>query len=808
MATDLTPLPSNMLSTPMGTAVGPAGTTPGGGPRVNPIVRYLSALRRFKWLVLLMALAGLGGGYLMSRLKPESYVVHADLAIAPPPSGEGAIVAAPIYSSGQWTELLQKYTVLDSVAIDRRLYIYGPKKVGAPSPPPGPSGTDAGIFNGFLPNPNAEFVAGSYELKVSKDGRSWELTNTKTGARDVGAQGDSVGRKFGFLWLPQVQRRWYGESFSFDVVTPREAADQLKSDLKIDMALGGAARFMNLTLDGQDGDATAATLNDVMHRFVNQALALKRQNLVQMTAILDTQLTREQAKMRDAEVALEKFRVNTVTLPKDALPVAPGLQQTSPSAYTDFVAQRQVADQLRHDRRAISSAVAAAARGDVVVDQFRAIPTVQHSEDMLGVLADLQRTETALRDSLKVRTDSAPGVKRLKQQINDIRLHTIPQYAAVLLSNLDTEIASADSAINNSKSELQQIPVRSTEEDRLRREEDTEAHILDALTQRYTAARLIEASAIPDISIMDLAVAPLRATKNRRYVIVALGVIFGLGAGLGLVLLFDMTDNRVRYADQITSGLGLTILGVIPEIKRAKGETPTPEEAAQVIEAFRTVRLNLSHTVGSDRVVLTIASPAPSDGKSLIASNLALSFAEAGYKTLLVDGDTRRGELHRTFGLERRPGLLDYLSDELPQGSLIRMTSHPQLRLITAGSRKRNAPELLGSSKMRELVNRLRDQFEVIIIDSPPLGAGIDPFVLSTITGNMVLVVRAGATERDLAETKLQIVDQLPIRLVGAILNDVRATMHEYKYYSYSYGYGNVEEGEEPGKLPAVLDSK
>ncbi|MGH7583900.1 MAG: CpsD/CapB family tyrosine-protein kinase, partial [Gemmatimonadales bacterium] len=386
--------------------------------------------------------------------------------------------------------------------------------------------------------------------------------------------------------------------------------------------------------------------------------------------------------------------------------------------------------------------------------------------------------------------------------------HTIPEYATVLLRNLDTQIASSDSAITASKQELQQIPVRSTEEDRLRRDEDTEAKILDALTQRYTAARLIEASAIPDISIMDLAVAPLKATKNRRFVIVALGVVLGLGAGLGLVLLFDITDNRVRYADQITGGLGLTILGVIPEIKRAKGETPTPEEAAQVIEAFRTVRLNLSHTVGSDRVVLTIASPAPSDGKSLIASNLALSFAEAGYKTLLVDGDTRRGELHRTFGLERRPGLLDYLSDELPQASLIRMTSHPQLRLITAGSRKRNAPELLGSAKMRELVNRLRDQFEVIIIDSPPLGAGIDPFVLSTITGNMVLVVRAGATERDLAETKLQIVDQLPIRLVGAILNDVRATMHEYKYYSYSYGYGTVEEGEEPGKLPAVLDTK
>jgi Mrp family chromosome partitioning ATPase len=124
--------------------------------------------------------------------------------------------------------------------------------------------------------------------------------------------------------------------------------------------------------------------------------------------------------------------------------------------------------------------------------------------------------------------------------------------------------------------------------------------------------------------------------------------------------------------------------------------------------------------------------------------------------------------------------------------------------LITGGSRKRNAPELLGGSVMRELVTALRSQYDVMIIDSPPLGAGIDPFVLATLTGNLLLVMRAGATERDLAEAKLQIVDQLPIRMVGAILNDVRASMNEYKYYSYSYGYGAADEAKEKTALPSA----
>ncbi|MES1259961.1 MAG: hypothetical protein ABUL71_05145, partial [Gemmatimonadota bacterium] len=91
----------------------------------------------------------------------------------------------------------------------------------------------------------------------------------------------------------------------------------------------------------------------------------------------------------------------------------------------------------------------------------------------------------------------------------------------------------------------------------------------------------------------------------------------------------------------------------------------------------------------------------------------------------------------------------------------------------------------------------------VILVDSPPMGAGIDPFVLATLPGNLMLVLRAGATEKDLAEAKLQIVDQLPIRLVGAVLNDVRTTMNDYKYYSYTYGYGTVDEPKEVTSIAA-----
>ena len=808
MTSNLAPLSGNLPATPSG--FGGGGTSPltgaSGGPRTSPLVRYFGAVRRFKWLVLLLSLVGLGGGVLVSRLRPESFNVQADILIADAPSNSGAIQAGPAYMSDQWKELFSNYVIVEPVAIQRRHYIVGPKRVGAPPLPFGPSGPDAAIFDNFDIQPE-RLVTGNYDFKVSEKGDRWELTNTNTSRKLSGVAGDSVGRAFGFVWLPRLENHWFGRSYSFEIFTPREAADDIKNRLNITMAWR-AARFMHVALRGQDGPETAATLNDLLTTFVDKAGSMKKSGLTTQAAILDTQLTGAQLRLTAAEGNLQRFRVGTITLPKEDLPVAPGLAQTTPGANAAFIEKRRRVEELRRDRRDLADALSRAESGDLAVDLFTAIPTVANSPALRGVINDLEASESLLRQYRKTYTDDYVDAKisvpKLIGQIQEIRTKSLPSYARAVLRRLDEEVTRLDGEIRQSGRELQEIPTRTITENRYQREILVAENIYKVLTDRYEAARLVEASALPDVSILSRAVAPAKPTNNRKVVVISMGVLLGLAAGLGLALLFDITDKRVRYADQITSGLGLTILGVIPEIKRAKGETPSPEEAAQVIEAFRTVRLNLAHTTGDGSLVLTISSPSPGDGKSLVSSNLALSFAEAGYNTLLIDGDTRRGELHRTFGMERRPGLLDYLAGEMPLTELIHTTQHPQLRLITAGSRKRNAPELLGRSTMRELVKSMREKFEVVIVDSPPLGAGIDPFVLATLTGNLMLVLRAGATERDLAEAKLQIVDQLPIRLIGAVLNDVRPTMDGYKYHSYSYGYGAVDEAEDPG-TPQLL---
>jgi capsular exopolysaccharide synthesis family protein len=355
--------------------------------------------------------------------------------------------------------------------------------------------------------------------------------------------------------------------------------------------------------------------------------------------------------------------------------------------------------------------------------------------------------------------------------------------ARALVGELSIQESALEEQLTMASRELQQIPTRTITEQRLTREKISAEVLFQQLQNNFEQTKFALASTIPDVSLLDAAG---RARPS---------------AGVLLALLLDRLDRRVRYPDQVTRQLGLTILGAIPAIKKVKAGKRDTEEASQVVEAFRTIRLNLAHSYGSaGPVLLTVSSPGPGDGKSLVSANLALSFAEAGYKTLLLDGDIRRGELHRMFGLNRQPGLLDFLTQEATLDEVLKATTHRGLTVLPCGTRRHRGPEMLGSPPMTDLMAEVKSQFNAIVVDSPPLGAGIDPFVLGTATGHMLLVLRSGETDRQMAEAKLRLMDRLPIRMLGAVLNDIQTRSGTYRYYSYVYGY--TADDEVVGQLP------
>ena len=756
-----------------------------GGPKLP---RYLAALRRYKWLVLGIIIAGTGIGLGATQLVRPEYEARATvwLAADTPQDGQNRMApirSGPVVNQSAWDDLLKTGAVLDNAVIRERLYV-------RPA-----NARDHALFEGF--GIQQSLRPGTYSLAVDAAGSRYTLSEDARGTVEEGAVGDSVGRALGFQWMPDWSEIGRNRTLKFTVVHPRAVTGSIISNLSA--TLPDRTNLLQVSLRGVDPRQTAATLNAVLEEFESTATQLKKRNLVLFTKELEKQLSYAEEQMRAAEGALQGFRTRTITEPGDNLVLPSGTVFSTSPALSQYFQQQVTAENLRVEREALERAITQSRSGDVSPAAFLTIPSVQQAPNLTALLDSLTVREAQLRTLTTIYTDSHPTVRQVRQGIERLRRQEIPGAASGLLAEVRRQEQRVQSRVAAQRTDIQQIPARTIREASLQRDLTSKANLYSMLRDRYEEAKLAEASAMPDVAVLDTAVTPSRPISNSAPSIVLLALLLSVGAGLGVALVLDLSDRRFRYPEQAMHELGLTILGAVPTIKRVDGGKPDAAEAAQVVEAFRTIRLGLTHAYDSTRPVqLTISSPGPGEGKSLIASNLALSFAEAGYRTLLIDGDIRRGELHAMFAVNRRPGLIDYLVGSTSLPSVTRHTAHDNLTLIPCGSRRHRGPELLWSPVMSRLISEMRDRYDAIIVDSPPLAAGVDPFVLGTATGNMLLVLRTGETDRKLAQAKLSDLDRLPVRLLGAVLNDIQPQLSSYRYYSYLYGYSTAEDESAP----------
>ena len=749
--------------------------------------RYLTALVRYKWLILLVLALGTAAGIVVSRFVPVRYTAQSTVWIETGSrrNEPGPILTGGLLQSYSWLELLRSYVVLDHVVREMRLYL-------RPSSP-----AAASALRNFTVR--ERFQPGTYEFVVGRDGNTFELLSGSGEVLQRGMFGDSVGADLGFQWVPTRGSMAPGERIAFTVTNLRDAARWLNENLDARM-MTQQGNFLRIGLTGTDPWQTAATVNAVARRLVEVAAELKRARLDELTKILEEQLRVARENLEAAEMALEAFRIQTITLPSDrGLAVAPGVAVTQNPAYSQYFDMKFQQEQLQRDHDAIQRALAAANGSALSVEALEVIPSVQQSSQLKAALAELTGKRAELRSLRHRYTDEHPHVKQVIAQVDSLEQTVIPRLATALLSELRTRRSELDRLIDASSAQLRQIPPRMIEEARLQRHVATAEALYTDLHQRYNEARLAAESSIPDLSILDEAVVPQRPASNRRPQIILMAFAGSLGLAILGAILLDRIDPRVRYPEQVTHDLGLPILGAVPHVHQRKPR-PDSDEAAAVVEAFRTIRLNLMHAYGTaGPVMVTVSSPGSGDGKSFTSANLALAFAELGRRTLLIDGDIRRGALHRLFGLTRKPGLIDYLRGGVEWEALIQRTEHKSLDFIGCGTRLQSGPELLASGPMGSLLKELRSRYDVILVDSPPLAAGIDPFVLGTLTGNMLLVLRTGRTDREMAGAKLDLLQRLPVRILGAVLNDVSASgLYRYYYRHYAYLPGYQAEDEEP----------
>jgi len=791
--------PREAMTRPVAHWHGDDGFDPFGAPTQVNWRRYLAAVFRYKWLVLAALVLGAAAGLGLARIVATRYQAEATIWIEGGAGGEagaGPIRPTQLLHSQAWVDLLESYLVLDHVVLEQRLYIDIEASEGSD------------VASSF--ETQERYLPGEYEVKIGEDGRSFQLLQDDV-VLQTGMLGDSIGVDQGFAWVILQGAVQPGEEVHVRLDNPRGVATSLAERLRPEMDRNGT--FLRLRLQDRDPERVAAVLNAIAERYVAVAAELKGDRVIELTKILDDQLGRALRRLQDAETALEDFRVSTITLPSEpAAPVNPGLESTSPSAVSSFFDLKIRQDQVRQDREAIQRVLDMVPDSGLVVEALEVIMPVRNASELLAALQELTSKRAELRALRYSYTDAYRPVQQLSQEIEELERQTVPQLAGALVSELEAREAELGRLIASASGELQRIPPRAIEEARLERQVAAAGNIYAMVQQRYEEARLAAASTIPDIRILDAAVVPRQPVRDsRRLRLIFMALMGGLGVGLAGAVLLDRIDPRVRYPEQVTDELGIPILGAVPFV-RERGGRLNEADADQVVEAFRSIRLGLAHAYGAaGPVVVTITSPGSQDGKSFVTSNLAISFAELGKRTVVVDADTRRGGLHRRLNAVRRPGLTDYLvHEEVSLEDVVQRSVYGAIDLIASGTRFRSGPELLQSAAMTALLARLRADYEVIIVDSPPLGAGIDPFVCGTATGNLLLVLRTGSSDRGLLEAKLESLDYLPIRLLGAVLNGVSTDgayryYRHYQYYSYMPGYEAYDEDAGAGSLKRRL---
>jgi len=425
---------------------------------------------------------------------------------------------------------------------------------------------------------------------------------------------------------------------------------------------------------------------------------------------------------------------------------------------------------------------------------------------------EIKETE---RQLLELQRSSNTGIDpATMRQWQEIRKSVIAKESELELSKRRLE--AYNNAIKAYKSKNPNIMSQSLELLRLKRSKEVYENIYSILLEKAEEQRIRSASNTAGVKIVDMPVLPDNPIPKNEMRYYLLGAILGLALGIALAFFIEFNDTTIKSNEDIEKYLMLPVMGTIPHIthdkkadvriRRKNGGKNSSSSLLQyprqvfnfggddsvITESYRSLRTNLTF-VSPDKPLKTIVltSAGPSEGKSLTISNLATAYAQMGKKTLLVDADLRRPVIHHIFGCKREPGITDLFVENSDLNRMIHPSDKENLFILPAGVFTPNPAELIGSNRMTRIIEKLKDAFDIIFFDSPPIVAVTDSTLLGIKTDGVLVVIKSNHTEREIASRAINILKNVNVRILGTVLNDIDLTHRysSYGYYKYYYHY-------------------
>ncbi len=473
-----------------------------------------------------------------------------------------------------------------------------------------------------------------------------------------------------------------------------------------------------------------------------------------------------------------------------------------------------------------------------------------------GVPLDNPKMIELQQSMAQVRMNLAEEARKVAEQKNVIdpvsQMSSMYQRKVELelkLQMLRTQENSLAASLRNYEDSLRRLPDKEFVLAKLTRERDLANNLVNMLSERREEARISEAEKIGNMRIIDRAQLPKRPILPRKELNLAIGLMLGLTIGLGLVFFLESLDTTLKTPEDVERKTELSILGSIPRMKNILPMDEADANSSVLVthvspsspasEAYRTLRTNLQFSNLSQRLrSLMLTSSGPREGKSTTSANLAVATAQMGLQTLLIDADLRRPTINKIFNLNREPGLADILSHYYQKGmggngeedvameegfadrqtsvrakkaiqhmasldmainATVHKTNIERLHVLTCGVLPRNPSEILASEAMKDLLALVKERYEFVVIDAPPVIAVTDAAVLAPQVDAAVLVIESARNDREIILKAKGLLDRVGVNLLGAVLNNVRER-NLYGDYDYYYTYYSTETGRDAKK--------
>jgi succinoglycan biosynthesis transport protein ExoP len=589
------------------------------------------------------------------------------------------------------------------------------------------------------------------------------------------------------------------------------------------------SRLIQVSFSAQDPQLAARVVNAHLQNFIEENFKSKYDATTQASGWLSSELEElrlQVEKSEDARIAYQ--RENQIWQIDEKQDITTQKLADLSKAVTS--AQTEMAQQEANYRMAQAGDVdaLAAMRGNSLV------------QDLLRRKSDLDEKYS---EAVNQYGPNYPKVQLIVDQQKEIE-RQLAKARQVVTDGIRQDYETArqrvellQDEVNAQKAEANEMAEKLVQYNILQHDADANKQLYDSLQEKLKEASISAGLRSSNLRVVDPALVPTTPSAPQKTRNILLSILVGLVGGIGLAVFREYLDNTVKSPDDIESLTGLPSLAVVPTLPGSNGKhghlsrlvgDGTPQEItsprvellsyvqpkSQISEAFRALRtsLLLSQADHPPQVIL-VTSALPREGKTTAAVNLAVTLAQLGDRTLLMDSDLRKPGVRRALNLTvgKDGGLSSYLAGV---SSLEEVTiPHPtisNLAALTTGPVPPSPADLLSSHRMRDARLELRRRFKFIVIDSPPVMAATDAVILSALTDGVLLVVRSGATPKEAFTRSRDLLSAVKCRLLGVVLNAVDSSApdyyYSYRYYPYAYGYGYGEDVETDSKFSVKFD--